>query len=53
MLISMSNRNQPTIIELRGEPQKHREIRAVSTVTFGRQCLKGMSGLALGPCLYE
>jgi hypothetical protein len=22
MLISMSNRNQPTIIELRGEPQK-------------------------------
>jgi ribonuclease BN (tRNA processing enzyme) len=35
LLISMSNQNQPTIIELRGEPQKHREIRGVSIVTFG------------------
>jgi hypothetical protein len=35
MLVSRSNRNTIAIIELRGEPQKHREIRGVSTVTFG------------------
>ena len=35
MPISVSNRNQPIIIELRGQPQKRRAIRGVSAVTLG------------------